>query len=98
MRDDHSTHNYYPPHATSNPPISSRWAGLVQETYPPRRWTNRRGAYKNHLGFHGSLRPSRFSEKELFESMEHVTEGINFDNVRVECLTLTGSTTTFQSK
>ncbi|KNB46031.1 hypothetical protein JH06_1558 [Blastocystis sp. subtype 4] len=33
----------------------------------------------NELGFHGSMNPSRLMEKELFDSSEHVTEGINFD-------------------
>jgi singapore isolate B (sub-type 7) whole genome shotgun sequence assembly, scaffold_13 len=36
----------------------------------------------NELGFHGSMNPSRLMEKELFDSSEHVTEGINFDTVR----------------
>ena len=36
----------------------------------------------NELGFHGSTNPSRLMEKELFDSSEHVTEGINFDAVR----------------
>lgn len=34
----------------------------------------------NKLGFHGSLTPSRFLENKLFDSSDHVTEGINFDN------------------
>ena len=36
----------------------------------------------NELGFHGSMNPSRLMEKELCDSSEHVTEGINFDTVR----------------
>lgn len=39
----------------------------------------------NKLGFHGSLTPSRFLENKLFDSSDHVTEGINFDNVRLVC-------------
>lgn len=35
----------------------------------------------NRLGFHGSLNPSRIIEKDLFDVSDHVTEGINFDNV-----------------
>lgn len=80
----HSTRNYYQPHVAPNTSRSSRWDSLGPDSYPTRHWSSRRGAYKNRLGFHGSLRPSKISEKELFESMEHVTEGINFDNVSSE--------------
>ena len=35
----------------------------------------------NRLGFHGSMNPSRIIEKDLFDISDHVTEGINVDNV-----------------
>lgn len=77
----HSTVDYYIPSAAPSQQKSSRFDILVRENNPSRSWSYRNVASKNHLGYHGSLRPSPYLEKELFESSEHVTEGINFDNV-----------------
>lgn len=82
-RDDrgvHSTQNYFQPRSTVSEPRASRWDVLDRDP-EPRRPQGRRGYMTNELGFHGSMNPSRLMEKELFDSSDHVTEGINFDNV-----------------
>lgn len=77
----HSTQNYFRPHPAPVSSRPSRWDGLVSESPLPRTYSRKRTAERNRLGFHGSLYASRMMEDELFNTSEHVTEGINFDNV-----------------
>lgn len=79
-----SSSTYISSRSVSVPPVSNRWDSLKPDP-TTRFYSSRHRAQKNYMGFHGSLRPSSYKEKELFESSEHVTEGINFDNVRVVC-------------
>ena len=82
----HSTQNYFTPHHSVDDKKPGRWDALSSDPEPPRSFPRRRGAMTNKLGFHGSLSPSRFLENKLFDSSDHVTEGINFDNVRLLCV------------
>lgn len=79
----HSTHNFFRPQPPSSSNRPSRWDGLVAESPLTRTHSRRKTVERNRLGFHGSLYPSRMMENELFNTAEHVTEGINFDNVLV---------------
>lgn len=78
----HSTQNYFTPRQPTPSSRPSRWDSLVSDTPLPRTNSRRRIiSIKNCLGFHGSLHPSTLMERELFDTSEHVTEGINFDKV-----------------
>ena len=79
----HSTQSFFKPRG-DYAQQSSRWAGLADsDPHPPPRYGYRsRFTTENRLGFHGNLNPSRFLEKELFDSTDHVKEGINFENVK----------------
>ena len=78
----YNTQDYNRPRMDTRGGGSGRWDNLVSEPQPQRTYQpRRRAAETNRLGFHGSLYPNRYLEEELFNSSEHVTEGINFDNV-----------------
>ena len=79
----HSTQSFFKPRGDYVKP-SSRWAGLEEtDPHPPPRYGYRpRFTTENRLGFHGNLNPSRFLERELFDTTDHVKEGINFENVK----------------
>ena len=82
----HSTQNYFQPRVSSSQIRSSRWDALDSEPYTSRYSYGRRVSHRNALGFHGEFNPSRMLERELFEISEHVTEGINFDNVAFDSM------------
>ena len=79
----HSTQSFFKPRG-DYVHQSSRWAGLAEnDPHPfPRYGYRPRFTTENRLGFHGNLNPSRFLERELFDTTDHVKEGINFENVK----------------
>lgn len=71
----------FQPHRPAPGGRPSRWDNLDSDPRPFRSYQSRRLPSVNRLGFHGSMNPSRIIEKDLFDISDHVTEGINFDNV-----------------
>ncbi len=64
-------------HQGGGPPRNSRWNNSGGGGGGGRG--HRRGSYVNEKGFHGSLQPDPCREQLLFKSIEHNTQGINFD-------------------
>lgn len=77
----YSTRNFFKPSPSTPGGRPSRWDSLEPGTHSYRGYPSRRSSSVNEKGFHGKMYPSHLTEKELFDTSDHVTEGINFDKV-----------------